>query len=45
MSDRCSVHMLADIVAWANNHKQEPDGVIALDFTHELETELKNHFR
>ena len=43
--DRCSVHMLADIVAWANNHKQEPDGVIALDFTHELETELKNHFR
>ena len=42
--DEDNAHMLSDIVAWANNHNQEPRGTIGLDFTNELETELRKSF-
>lgn len=29
-------HSLADIVAWANNNKKEPDGVISVDLSGEI---------
>ncbi len=34
-------HMLADIVAWANNKNIEPDGVIAMDLRDIIERRLK----
>ena len=34
-------NMLADIVAWANNHGQEPKGSVSLDFRNQIEQKLK----
>ena len=43
-ADPRHAHIISDIVAWANNNELEPRGVIVMDLTHEIETELKKLF-
>ncbi len=40
-----NVHMLADIVAWANNRCQEPDGVISIDIRDAIKRKIMKKFR
>ena len=34
-------HIISDIIAWANNNELEPKGVIVMDLSHEIESELR----
>ena len=40
-----SAHMLADIVAWANAHGQEPTGAVPLDLADLLYVEMARRFK
>lgn len=44
-TDTDSTHILADIVAWANNRGIEPDGVVVLDIVDKVEAELWNLYK
>ena len=40
-----SAHMLADIVAWANNHRREPAGTMYMDIHDRLVKSMRRKFR
>ncbi len=39
------VHILADIIAWANNRGIEPSGVVFFDISEKIERKLTRHFK
>ena len=40
-----SAHMLADIVAWANNHRREPEGTMYMDIHDRLVKSMRRKFK
>ncbi len=40
-----NVHMLADIVAWANNRCQEPDGVVPIDVRDAIKSRMMKNLK
>ena len=45
LSERESVHTMADLVAWSNNHNKKLDGVIHLDPRNEVRTGLNKYYQ